>query len=169
LTVGVGRTVIFTGDVVDEHGAIPVVVSVRTAVPVNEPGGVQMAFKVLAFGLNVPPAGVVQVPPEADPPTMPVSDVEPPWQMVWAMPALAVGNGRTVIVTFEDTEGQGDIPVVVNVNIDEPEKPAGGVQVAFRELALGEKVPPSGVDQVPPIAAPPTVPVRFAVPPWQMV
>ena len=41
--------------------------------------------------------------------------------------------------------------------------------MAFKVFAFGVKVPPSGVDQVPPVAAPPTVPSRATVvPPWQI-
>jgi len=77
-TVGEGLTVMLTVDVTDEHGAIPVVVSVNTAVPKYTGGGVQVAFIVFALGVNVPPAGVDQVPPVADPPAVPDNVADPP-------------------------------------------------------------------------------------------
>ena len=60
-----------TLEVAAEHGLIPVVVNVNVAVPLYPASGVHVAFKVLALGLNVPPAGVDHVPPVAEPPTVP--------------------------------------------------------------------------------------------------
>ena len=68
----------FTVDVVAGHGFMPVEVRVNTAAPVKAGGGVHVAFKVLAFGLNVPPAGVVHVPPVDAPPNVPDRVVVPP-------------------------------------------------------------------------------------------
>jgi hypothetical protein len=41
--------------------------------------------------------------------------------------------------------------------------------VAFKVFEFGKKVPPGDEDHVPPVAEPPTVPDKEAVPPWQMV
>ena len=68
----------FTVDITARQGAIPIVVSVNTAVPEYIAEGVHVAFNVFAFGVNVPPAGVVQVPPVAEPPTVPDRFVVPP-------------------------------------------------------------------------------------------
>jgi hypothetical protein len=78
LAVGVGLTAILTVEVAAVHGFMPVVVKVRVAVPLYPAGGVHVAFNVLAFGLNVPPAGVDQVPPVAEPPTLPDKTVVVP-------------------------------------------------------------------------------------------
>ena len=56
-------------------------------------------------------------------------------------------------------------PLVVKVRVVVPEKPAGGVHVAFKSFAFGLKVPPAGVDQVPPVAPPPTEPPSTTVVP----
>ena len=53
-------------------------------------------------------------------------------------------------------------PLVVSVSVAVPLYPAGGVQVAFNVVALGLKVPPAGVDHVPPVAEPPTEPPNAA-------
>jgi hypothetical protein len=80
---------------------------------------------------------------------------------------LATGVANTVIV-FESVAGPQEPPLVVRVRVAVPLYPAGGVQVASRSVSDGEKVPPAGVDQVPPVAEPPTEPPRAAeVPPWQ--
>ena len=57
-------------------------------------------MRALALGLKVPPAEDDQVPPVAEPPTLPPRGAEVlPWQMaVRADPAFAVGRGITVIV-----------------------------------------------------------------------
>jgi len=57
------------------------------------------------------------------------------------------------------------MPVVDSVRTAVPENKAGGAHVAFKAFALGVKVPPAGVDQVPPVAAPPTEPANVADPP----
>jgi len=60
-------------------------------------------------------------------------------------------------------------PVVVSVKVAVPLNPAGGVHVAFNVVASGLKVPPAGVDHIPPVATPPTKPFNAAeVPPWQI-
>jgi len=66
--------------------------------------------------------------------------------------------------TVDVATGQGVIPVVVSVNTAVPENAAGGVQVAVNVFALGVKVPPEGVDQVPPVAEPPIVPAKVTLP-----
>ena len=65
-------------EVTGAQGLIPVVVSVNVAFPVNAGGEVQVAVKVFALGVKVPPAGVVHVPPVADPPTAPANITVPP-------------------------------------------------------------------------------------------
>ena len=93
----------------------PLLVSVSVAVPLKPAGGDQVAFKVVAFGLKVPPDAVDHVPPVADPPTMPPRGEEvPPWHIAAsAGPALAVGNTLTVIVP--PNEACVHVPVVVTV------------------------------------------------------
>jgi len=81
------------------------------------------------------------------------------------VPALAVGVAFTVIFTVEVTALHGLMPVVVSVSTAIPENAAGGVQVADKVFAFGENVPPAGVDQTPPVAEQPTVPLSVAVPP----
>ena len=169
MTVGVGLTVILTVDVAATQGDIPVVVRVKTATPENTAGGAQVAVNVFAFGVKVPPAGVLHVPPVADPPTLPAKTTEPPWHIVWGGPAFEVGVVFTVIVTIEVTAVQVPVPVAVNVRIAEPVNAPGGVQVAVKVLASGVNVPPAGVLHVPPVAVPPTLPARTAEPPWQIV
>lgn len=156
--VGVGRTIMLTEEVTTGQGLIPVVVSVSTAVPEYPTRGVHVAVKVLAFGENVPPAGVLQVPPVAEPPVAPAIVADPPWQMVCGEPALEVGVGLTITLIGADTAAQGLIPVVVRVNIAVPANPIGGFQAAFNVFAFGENVPPAGVVQVPPVAEPPKEP-----------
>ena len=85
--------------------------------------------------------------------------------MVWVVPAFAVGVWLTVIFTVDVAAVHGFIPVVVSVNTARPEKAAGGAHVAFNDVGLGVNVPPDGVDHIPPVAEPPTVPLIFAVPP----
>lgn len=70
-TVGVGTTTTFLLAATDEQGFIPVVVSVKVAVPLYPAGGVHVAFRVFASGLNAPPCGLLHVPPVALPPTEP--------------------------------------------------------------------------------------------------
>ena len=62
--------IVFDAEAVPQE--LPVVVNIKVAVPEYPPGGVQVAFKSFAFGLNVPPASVDHVPPVALPP------IEPP-------------------------------------------------------------------------------------------
>ena len=79
---------------------------------------------------------------------------------------VAVGGEETTISLLALTAAHGDIPVVVNINVAVPLKPAGGVHVAFKSFALGLKVPPAVVDHVPPVALPPILPPNTAdVPP----
>lgn len=147
----------------------PEVVSINVAVPVYPAGGVQVAFSVVAFGLNVPPAAVDQVPPVAEPPTVPPNAADvPPWQIAAkAAPALTVGARFTT--WFLLSVAVHEVPVVVSVSTAVPLNPAGAVQVAFSVVAFGLKVPPAGVDHIPPVAEPPTTPLNPAdVPPWQI-
>lgn len=79
----------------------PLVVRVRVAVPKKSIGGCHLALRVVAFGTNVPPADDDQVPPVAEPPTLPPSWAEfSPWHIaVRAVPAFAVGSWLTVIAS----------------------------------------------------------------------
>jgi hypothetical protein len=61
-----------------------------------------------------------------------------------------------------------DPPEVVKVSVAEPLYPAGGVQVAFRFVAEGLKVPPALLVHVPPVAPPTEPPSAAVVPPWQI-
>jgi len=80
----------------------PVVVSVNVVVPLYVPGGVHVVFRVVAFGLKVPPAGVDQIPPVAEPPTLPPNAADvPPWHIaLTAAPAFAVGKGLIAIIAL---------------------------------------------------------------------
>jgi hypothetical protein len=120
---------------------------------------------------NVPPAPpslhiADTAPPPKEPPR--AADV-PPWHMAAiAPPTFTVGLGFTTIVLLEVVVPQGP-PLVVSTKVAVPEYAGGGVQVAFKSVALGLNVPPAVVLQVPPVAPPPTEPPKFAeVPPWQM-
>src|SRR6478672_6132550 len=92
----------FTCMVVKSEAAVqepPLVVKVNVANPVKSPGGVQLAFKVVALGKNVPPAPPsVHVPPVADPLTKPPNSTDVcPWQIAGkAFPASACGKPFTV-------------------------------------------------------------------------
>jgi hypothetical protein len=104
------------------QGLPPLVVNVNVANPENPAGGVQVAFKVVALGLNVPPAGLDQVPPVAEPPTEPPNGAEvPPWHIaVKAAPASVVG-GATIVKVFEEVAfPQGELPVAVKVSVTLP-------------------------------------------------
>ena len=94
------------------------VVNVRVAVPEYPAGGVHVAFRIVAEGLKVPPAGVDQVPPVAPPPTEPPSPaVVPLWQIAAITgPALTVGFGFTVIVLLADVVPHSP-PDVVRVRV----------------------------------------------------
>lgn len=60
-------------------------------------------------------------------------------------------------------------PDEVNVRVAVPVYPAGGVQVAFNVVALGENVPPADDVQVPLVAGALTLPPKAAeTPPWQI-
>ncbi len=76
------------------------------------------------------------------------------------VPAFA-GNGFTVIF-FDPVTIPQLPPDDVRVSVAVPTNPAGGVQVAFNVVALGENVPPEVVDHVPPVAGLVTLPPRFA-------
>lgn len=61
-------------------------------------------------------------------------------------------------------------PLAVRVKIAVPVKSAGGVHVAFKEFASGEKVPPEVVDQAALVASPTMTPPKpDVVLPWQIV
>jgi hypothetical protein len=84
--------------------------------------------------------------------------------MVAVFPAFAEVVPFTVII-FESVSVPQEPPEVVNVNVAVPEKPAGGVHVAFKVVSFGLKVPPEVVDHVPPVAEPLTEPPKAAVVP----
>ena len=111
LMVGSGLTTTDTFEVAPVQGAIPVVVKVNTAVPTNPNDGVHVEFNELALE-KTPPAGVVQVPPVAEPPTVPDSVTVPSLQMVCVEPAVAVGEGVTVIVNVALNPEQITGPVI---------------------------------------------------------
>ena len=80
-----------------------------------------------------------------------------------AVPAVFVG---VTSIVFESVSVPQLPPLVVKVKVAVPLYPAGGVHVAFKVVAFGEKVPPAGVDQVPPVAGNATDPPHAAdVPP----
>jgi len=85
------------------------------------------------------------------------------------VPAFTVGVGRTVILTFEEAAEQTPEPVVVRVSTAVPVNTGVGDHVAFNVFASGVKVPPAGVDHVPPVAEPPIEPAKVAEPLWQIV
>lgn len=72
------------------------------------------------------------------------------------------GGADPTTCVLEDVAVPHDPPEEVSVSVAVPLKPPGGVQVAFKVVALGEKVPPDGVDHVPPVAEPPTEPPNGA-------
>ena len=114
----VGSTVIFLfADAAAQ--APPLVVSVSVAVPLYAPGGVHVAFNVVAPGLNVPPAGVDQVPPVAEPPTDPPSAAEVPPRHIAAMapPGLAVGKAWIAIGLVADTSAHPPDAAIVFVTV----------------------------------------------------
>ena len=74
-------------------------VKVKVAVPEKPAGAVQVAFKVVAFGLNVPPAGVDQVPPVAGAVTLPPNAAEVPPAQIAAKPAPTFTVGFAVTFT----------------------------------------------------------------------
>jgi hypothetical protein len=124
-TVGLGFTTIVLLKVVVPQEP-PLVVSTRVAVPEYAGGGVQVAFRSVALGLNVPPAVVLQVPSVAPPPTEPPKFAEvPPWQIaVIAPPTFTVGLGFTTIVLLKLVVPQ-EPPLVVRVSVTGvPELPA---------------------------------------------
>jgi hypothetical protein len=115
--------------------------------------------------LAVPVPGTIdQVPP-------PVASVKAGvvelTQTLAAPPPIAdtVGSGLTTCILLA-VDVPHDPPLVVSVNVDVPLYPPGGVHVGFNVVALGLKVPPAGVDHVPPVAEPPILPPNAAeVPP----
>ena len=101
LTVGVASTRIVLA-AVSVPQEPPLVVNVNVAVPEYAPGGVQVAFNVVAFGENVPPtAPSDHVPEVAEPPTLPPKGAEvPPLQMAARTePALAVASTHPLKLT----------------------------------------------------------------------
>ena len=79
--------------------APPDEVNVSVAVPEKAAGAVHVAFKVVAFGLNVPPADDVHVPPVAGDVTLPPNAAEDPPAQIAAKPAPTFTVGFAVTVT----------------------------------------------------------------------
>ena len=77
----------------------PEEVKVSVAVPEKAPGAVHVAFKVVAFGLNVPPADDVHVPPVAGNVTLPPNAAEFPPAQIAAKPAPTFTVGFAVTFT----------------------------------------------------------------------
>jgi hypothetical protein len=172
LTVGLGlTTTVLFADVVPHEP--PLVVRVNVAVPEYPAGGVHVAFKVVAVGLKVPPAGVDHVPPVAPPPTDPPSAAEvPPWQIAaMAGPMFTVGFGLTVKF-FVAIAGPHKPPDVVRVKVTSAGAPAAAVYVVVFGVRppLFVKLPPAAPsDHIADVALPPNDPPSAAeVPPWQM-
>jgi len=167
--------VAYTNSVLEEAGLpqeLPVAVNVSMAVPLYVPGGVQVAFNVVLFGLNVPPTPPSShIPPVAEPPINPPNAADvPPWQIAASEePALAVGVAYTNSVV-KDVGLPHELPVAVNVSVAVPLYVPGGVQVAFNVVLFGLNVPPTPPSvQVPPVAVPPIEPFKAPdVPPWQI-
>jgi hypothetical protein len=134
-------------------------VTVPAVKPVTTPPVVILAVPV--------PATIDQVPPAV---ASVKAGVVAFTQTLAAPPPIGdtVGNGLTTCVLLAVAVPH-DPPLVVSVNVAVPLYPAGGVHVAFNVVALGLKVPPGGVDHVPPVAEPPTEPPNAAdVTPWHI-
>ena len=122
LTVGVASTRIVLEAVTAPHEP-PLVFKVNVAVPEYVPGGVHVAFNVVAFGENVPPTPPsVHVPLVAEPPIVPPNGAEvSPWHIALnAGPAFTVAIGFTTIV-LEAVTATHAPPLVVIVKVAVPE------------------------------------------------
>jgi hypothetical protein len=117
-TEGIGLTTCDLLDVTTPHDP-PLLVRTNVAVPLNAAGGVQVAFIVVAFGLNIPPAVVDHVAPVAEPPNDPPNPgVVPFWQMAARTePALTVGIAFTVNNWSEKSDPQLFVIVYLTVTI----------------------------------------------------
>ena len=103
--VGNGFTVRITISVAGLQGPVASVVSVRVIIPVNDDGGVKVAFNVVFDGLYVPPTGnSVQIPLVAEPPIDPFRLILPPLHICISLPAFAVGAVSTVKFVVTDVE-----------------------------------------------------------------
>jgi hypothetical protein len=122
---------------------------------------------VVVSGAKLPVPEEVQVPPVAEPPTVPPKGavgVRP--LTVWLPPALAVAARRMVTATCAVAAAQGiSWPVEVSVSVTVPAAIsfADGLYVAPSVVAFGAKVPVPEDVQRPPVAPPPTVPPKGAV------
>src|ERR1051325_7473285 len=121
----------------------PLLVSVRVTVPAvfSAAVGAYVAFKVFAFGVNVP-APPDHVPPEAtvtEPASVTVALLE---HTVWSAPALAVGAVVIVITITSFTPVHPPLFVEVSVSVLVPAviSAALGVYVVLSALAF-PKVP----------------------------
>ena len=74
---------------------------------------------------------------------------------------VPIGFGLTTIVLLAKVVPH-EPPLDVRVKVAVPLYPPGGVQIAFKFVALGANVPPVGEDHVPPVAPPPTEPPKTA-------
>ena len=77
----------------------PEEVKVSVAVPEKAAGAVHVAFNVVAFGLNVPPADDVHVPPVAGAVKLPPNAAEFPPAQIAAKPPPTFTVGFAVTVT----------------------------------------------------------------------
>lgn len=161
LAVASARTFTVLLAVVVPHDP-PLVVSIRVAVPVQLLAGVHVALSVVAFGVNVPPAAVDQVPPVAVPPTDPPRPTVVLFLHISASAAPALAVGPSTLIVLLAVVVPHEPPLVVSTSVAVPVQLRSGVQVAFSVVALGVNVPPADVDHVPPVALPPTDPPSAA-------
>jgi hypothetical protein len=148
-------------------GSFVVKVNVTVPAAISAALGVYIALSVVLFGLNVP------VPPDhvadvAEPPVTPANVTVLPAQIVCAAPASTVATGLIVMIISSLPAVQGPVVVKVNVTVPASTSAALGVYTAFRVLAFGANVPVPPL-QVPPVAAPLTVPARVTVLPAHIV
>jgi hypothetical protein len=166
-----GLTVIVP--VADVWVQVPVVVTVKLNVPVTD--GVPLMVNTPPLYTPLNPVGKPVTPAPVPPPVTEYVIlviavlIQRDWTFVPAPDVNAMtAFGLTTCVLLADVVPH-DPPLVVSVNVAVPLYPAGGVHVAFNVVAFGLKVPPAGVDHVPPVAEPPTLPPNGAeVPPWHI-
>jgi hypothetical protein len=98
--IGLGLKIITLSSETAGHGVkMPVAVKVKTTLPVVPEEGIYVAFKVLAFGIKLPPVGVdCHVPLVAPPLTRPFKTTDDPSHSRLSTPALTTAIGFTVIV-----------------------------------------------------------------------
>jgi hypothetical protein len=120
LAVGVVFTVIFFVALAVPQEP-PVVVKVKVAMPLKVTGGFHVAFSVVAPGVNVPPMPPSdQMPPVAEVIDPPKPAVVPPWQIVAAAPAFAVGAAVIVCAGDMNFVFPGPTPPPLSPNQETP-------------------------------------------------